>query len=427
MAVRSGKRSGSAWADVPKAGWGTGGHRDITTVYVYDAMGELAAEYESVKVYNQAGTPSPGTNPLSGVTNPCGALTCYVSADQLGSTRMVTDSTGAVKRRYDYLPFGEELGIGTGGRTAGMGYQSSGDGFSPKFTGQVRDWESHLDYFNARYYSPEQGRFVSPDPENAGANPAAPQTWNGYSYAGNNPVNVVDPSGLGFFDGLLDFLFGIGWDGGFGGLGGITNIPGLAGVNDRPWNEQVPIGGSSGGLGGGLNTGDVFGSGNTGPFVFSVLQAAGSREDVTQYDRALQYLARDPGLKLIIEQLRKSSKVYQIRFTDRLAGSFDARSNEIVWNPLGSSLITGGCASPVFILGHELAHAAGWDSSWLGLSYAFRTMVGDPAYKNREERRVITGPEAAAARTLGEPTRNNHQTTWTMAPNSTARICDGVR
>ena len=188
---------------------GTGGHRDITTVYVYDAMGELAAEYESVTVYNQAGTPSPGTNPLSGVTNPCGALTCYVSVDQLGSTRMVTDSTGAVKRRYDYLPFGEELGIGTGGRTAGMGYQASGDGFNPKFTGQVRGLESRLDYFNARYYSPEQGRFVSPDPENAGANPTAPQTWNGYAYAGNNPVNVVDPSGLGFFDFLGNLVHNV--------------------------------------------------------------------------------------------------------------------------------------------------------------------------------------------------------------------------
>ena len=187
----------------------SGGHRDITTVYVYDATGNLAAEYESVTEYDQAGTPSPGTNPMSGAANPCGTSTCYVSVDQLGSTRMVTDSTGTVKRRYDYLPFGEEIATGIGGRAALMGYQANGDGFNPKFTGQVRDLESRLDYFNARYYSPEQGRFVSPDPGNAGADPAVPQTWNGYAYVGNNPVNLVDPSGLGFFDFLGNFVHNV--------------------------------------------------------------------------------------------------------------------------------------------------------------------------------------------------------------------------
>lgn len=47
----------------------------------------------------------------------------------------------------------------------------------------------------ARYYSSTQGRFTSVDPENAGANPDVPQSWNAYAYAGGNPVLFSDPDG----------------------------------------------------------------------------------------------------------------------------------------------------------------------------------------------------------------------------------------
>ena len=67
-----------------------------------------------------------------------------------------------------------------------------------------------LDYFNARYYSPAQGRFTSPDPGNAGANPADPQTWNMYAYVNNNPVNLTDPTGKGIWSTLGGIGAGIG-------------------------------------------------------------------------------------------------------------------------------------------------------------------------------------------------------------------------
>jgi RHS repeat-associated protein len=43
-----------------------------------------------------------------------------------------------------------------------------------------------------RYYSSTQGRFTSVDPENAGSYSGNPQTWNGYSYALNQPMLYSD-------------------------------------------------------------------------------------------------------------------------------------------------------------------------------------------------------------------------------------------
>jgi RHS repeat-associated protein len=69
-----------------------------------------------------------------------------------------------------------------------------------KFTGKERDGESGLDNFIARYNSSSLGRFMSPDPFNIAGDfvdSQDPQHWNMYSYVLNNPVNAVDPDGLG--------------------------------------------------------------------------------------------------------------------------------------------------------------------------------------------------------------------------------------
>ena len=95
---------------------------------------------------------------------PC--LTCYLSYDHLGSIRLVTDSAANVVAYHDYLPFGEEIPSGYAGRTSRYG---AIDNVSQRFTGQYRDSETGLDYFNARYFGAALGRFTSPDPNNAGA------------------------------------------------------------------------------------------------------------------------------------------------------------------------------------------------------------------------------------------------------------------
>src|SRR5437762_5757441 len=114
---------------------------------------------------------------------------------------MIFDQSGslATVSRHDYLPFGEELTT-QGGRTPGLGY--GGDTTRQKFTQKERDNETGLDWFGARYYGSTQGRFISPDPFMGSGKTAAPETWNRYTYCGNSPVVLIDPTGLewGYYD-----------------------------------------------------------------------------------------------------------------------------------------------------------------------------------------------------------------------------------
>lgn len=70
------------------------------------------------------------------------------------------------------------------------------DAMYSKFTAKERDSESGLDNFGARYNSSQFGRFMSPDPLLNSGRPSNPQTWNRYSYALNNPLSIIDPTGL---------------------------------------------------------------------------------------------------------------------------------------------------------------------------------------------------------------------------------------
>jgi len=107
----------------------------------------------------------------------------YYFADHLGTARVVTNAGGAILDDSDFYPFGGERVI----------LSSSGNSY--KFTGKERDSESGLDNFGARYYANTKGRFMSPDEVFADQHTANPQSWNLYSYARNNPLGLVDPTG----------------------------------------------------------------------------------------------------------------------------------------------------------------------------------------------------------------------------------------
>lgn len=99
--------------------------------------------------------------------------------------------------RPDYLPFGEEVFANTDSRTTTQGYTTAGnnpiDKARQKFTGYEADAETGLNFAEARYDSSTQGRFTSADsvPGSIGN----PQSLNRYAYVGNNPLNFSAPSG----------------------------------------------------------------------------------------------------------------------------------------------------------------------------------------------------------------------------------------
>jgi RHS repeat-associated protein len=115
-------------------------------------------------------------------------------SDQLGTPRMVIDKTGSLAGvvRHDYFPFGEEIQPDGSWRNSAHGYGAV-DNVRQKFTGKERDDETGLDYFLARYYAAQQGRFTSVDL--GPFTPADPQNWNRYTYVQNNPLKFRDPSG----------------------------------------------------------------------------------------------------------------------------------------------------------------------------------------------------------------------------------------
>jgi len=76
----------------------------------------------------------------------------------------------------------------------GMRGQAELNRVGPRSTGKERDTESGNDYFGARYDSSSMGRFLSPDP--LGGTLANPQSLNRYAYVLNNPLRLIDPSGM---------------------------------------------------------------------------------------------------------------------------------------------------------------------------------------------------------------------------------------
>jgi RHS repeat-associated protein len=97
----------------------------------------------------------------------------WLVADERGSIIAVSSSAGVAVNRYD------EYGVPAQGNTGRFG-----------FTGQMWLAEAGLYHFKARAYHPGLGRFLQPDPIGVAGG------MNLYAYAGDDPVNARDPSGL---------------------------------------------------------------------------------------------------------------------------------------------------------------------------------------------------------------------------------------
>ena len=108
--------------------------------------------------------------------DPSGAVS-FFHHDQLGSTRALTSTTGAVVATFAFDAYGKPTST-TGSVTTPFG-----------FAGEYTDAETGFVYLRARYYDPATGQFLSRDPIEA-------LTRSAYGYVDGNPLNGRDPLGL---------------------------------------------------------------------------------------------------------------------------------------------------------------------------------------------------------------------------------------
>ncbi|MBU0910516.1 MAG: DUF2778 domain-containing protein [Proteobacteria bacterium] len=149
----------------------------VATYYHYDADDKLIAETDgsgnALRDYIYL-----GNEPMAvKVYGAQAGLYDFIN-DHLGTPQVLVDSTGTTVWQAAYLPFGKAQ-VQTGTVSNNL-----------RFPGQYYDAETGLHYNWHRYYDPQTGRYLTPDPIGLAGG------INLYSYTHGNPVNAVDPWGL---------------------------------------------------------------------------------------------------------------------------------------------------------------------------------------------------------------------------------------
>ena len=116
-----------------------------------------------------------------------GADRQFQHGNTLFSVFAVTDETGAVLERYQYDPYGNQTVMDASFNV--LTDSAIDQEFS--YTGQRFDAETDLYYYKNRYYSPDQGRFISRDPIGYSGT-----SLGLYEYVQSNSLNYEDFSGL---------------------------------------------------------------------------------------------------------------------------------------------------------------------------------------------------------------------------------------
>ncbi len=200
----------------PKSGGGT-----QTANYLYDADGDLliqrATDSDTLYLFGGAEQLQ-----LTKATNAVAGLRNYKSPD---GTRITRSSTGTVTYQATNPQNTSQLQIDSATLTvtrrafdpygAPRGTVPSNWADNRGYLGQPTDSTSGLNLLGARNYDAALGRFLSVDPI---LEVGDPNQMGGYTYAGNDPINMSDPAGLFGFgwlkevSGLLDGIFGGGND-----------------------------------------------------------------------------------------------------------------------------------------------------------------------------------------------------------------------
>ncbi|QES88069.1 FG-GAP-like repeat-containing protein [Rhizosphaericola mali] len=124
-----------------------------------------------------------------------GSAIYYTYKDYLGSLLTVTDGSGNVIASQNFDAWGRK-------RNPADGSYANIPSTNPVWLYRGYNGHEHLDELglvnmNGRMYDPVQGRMMSPDIEIT--YPEYTQSYNGYSYALDNPLIMIDPTGYSFW------------------------------------------------------------------------------------------------------------------------------------------------------------------------------------------------------------------------------------
>lgn len=171
------------------------GEPNVIRRYLYDGD-RVIAEYDEYGLIKASFIYGPGIDEPIAIFS---TALYYCHYDGLGSVIALSNWQGIIAERYEYDVFGKCI-VHTSAGVDGV-WMTDDDTTATKsalrnpymFTGRRLDDETGLYYYRARYYSPETGRFIQPDPIRYS------DGLNMYAYCGNNPINWIDPYGLDWY------------------------------------------------------------------------------------------------------------------------------------------------------------------------------------------------------------------------------------
>ena len=172
----------------------------------------IATEYMDfvfVYIYDESGTPM--AIRYCTVSNMSSELwhTLYLEKNMFGDVVAIYDEYGNKCISYTYDAWGNHTTTYHAGTTS-----QSIEAYNPfRYRGYYYDDETGLYYVSSRYYDPEIGRWISPEPNMYSGlfdNKTPVLAYNVYAYCMNNPVNNIDPTGEWTFSLNLGLFIGLG-------------------------------------------------------------------------------------------------------------------------------------------------------------------------------------------------------------------------
>jgi RHS repeat-associated protein len=157
----------------------------LANILIHSSDGTTHAIYTGGAMSASLWSPCGGNNLTAvGEYVTTGGSTHFQHQDLLGTERLRTNAAGVTESTYSSLPFGD-------------GFAKPGtDDDANHFANLDHDTETDTHHAQFRQYSSTQGRWMSPDPSRRSYKLRNPQSLNRYAYAMNNPLALVDPSGL---------------------------------------------------------------------------------------------------------------------------------------------------------------------------------------------------------------------------------------